>query len=223
MNSSLTIEDLHVLEARAAKARSQLDQRRGFASALSQRETALRSEIEQLQEKILVLEKASLLLSSIGEQRQLSAQQQIETLVTRGLQVIFGDHMSFHLVQSKRGGLPTVEFVVRTSFPDGAVLETEVWGATGGGLSAVVGFILQVVVLLLRRDKEEPLLAMDEPFSGLSVGYTEKLVEFLKELVDKTPIQFILNAHTHVDELIEIADKRYRISQPQGESRFREF
>src|SRR6476620_630067 len=98
---TLTDEYLSVLAARVAQARSRLDQRQGFALALAERGEELKADIEELKDQVLVLEKASILLSSIGEQRQLSAQRQIEVLVTRGLQVIFGDHMSFHLIQSK--------------------------------------------------------------------------------------------------------------------------
>jgi ABC-type glutathione transport system ATPase component len=222
MGDILVAEDLSALAVQVAQVRSRLDQRKGFALALAERGIELKADIRDLQDQIIVLEKASLLLSSIGEQRQLSAQHQIETLVTRGLQVIFGESMSFHLAQSKRGGLPTVEFIVRTTFPDGSHLDTEVWGATGGGLSAVVGFVLQTVMLLLSPDKA-PILNMDEPFAGLSDGYADKLVEFLKELVDKTPLQYVFVAHTHVDELVEIADRRYRFSQVDGETRFKEF
>lgn len=219
----MTSSDLASLELRVAQARREIDRRMGFALALAERGQQLEVEVADLKEQVAVMEKATIWLNTVGEQAQLGAQKQIESLVTRGLQVVFGPQMSFHLKQDVRARQPVVDFVVRTTFKDGSSLDTEVWGATGGGLSAVVGFILRVVVLLLSRDKNESLIALDEPFANVSSEYASKLVEFIQELTNKTSVQFIIVAHTHVDELSELADRRYSFIQTDGATTAKEY
>lgn len=217
------MDDLTTLALRVTKARRELDQRLGFALALAERGQQLEHDLTDLKHQIMVMEKATIWLNSIGESAQLGAQQQIESLVTRGLQTVFGENMSFHLKQDVRARQPVVDFIVRTTFKDGSHLDTDVWGSTGGGLSAVVGFVLRVVVLLLSQDKKETLVVFDEPFANVSAEYAERLVFFLKELTSKTSLQFFIVAHTHVDELSEIADKRYRFTQVDGITAAKEF
>lgn len=171
--------------------------------------------MSELAEQIVSHEKATTLLNSIGEEKQFAAQAAIEQLVTRGLQTIFDESLSFHIVQDVKARRAEVSFVIRSSLDGGRVLETDVMDSRGGGLSAVVGFLLRLVVMLLRTDtKADNVLVLDETFAHVSDEYLPALGEFLRQIVDKTGVQIIMV--THQPEFMEYADKVYRLSSKGG-------
>lgn len=182
----------------------------GAARVIIDRKTELEKEVSFLAEHVATLEKAAGVLAKIGEERQQEAQNQIESLVTQGLHKIFGDHLTFKVVQSVKGRTPVVEFVIQTSLPDGKVRETDILSAMGGGVSAVTGFLLRLVVLLLDKSKESSILVLDETFAHVSDAYLPALAEFLREIVDKAKVQIIMVTHQHI--FSEVADKAYKFS-----------
>jgi DNA repair exonuclease SbcCD ATPase subunit len=209
--------DLDELALRAARRRRELDAKQGEARALVSRIRSLREEVEILSTDVTELEQVTHLLNTIAEDKQLRAQQDIEELVSRGLQTIFDDSLSFHIVQSARGKTSIVEFIVRTTLAD-SVVETPVMDARGGGLAAVIGFLLRVVVMLLRGGtRQENLLLLDETFAMVSAEYLPVLGEFLRSIVEETGIQIVMV--THQTEFIDSADKVYRFSQEDGKTR----
>jgi DNA repair exonuclease SbcCD ATPase subunit len=153
-------------------------------------------------------ERAAAVLGSIGEKRQQAAQSQVEGLVTRGLQTVFGEEYSFHIEQSMNGTRPEVNFLVRSELADGKVIETDVMSSRGGGLASVVGFLLRVVIALLSRKASETVIFLDETFGMLSKEYEGRMAEFIRELADRTGLQFVMV--THSDAYSDLADKRYR-------------
>lgn len=217
------LTDTETLTSRVAARRRQLDARQGEARSELMRAKALQGEIATLTADVNILDHVTILLNSLGEERQLQAQQTIEELVTRGLQTIFDETLSFHIVQTTRAKNATVEFLVRDTFgaDDNTIRETPVMDARGGGLAATIGFLLRVVVMLLRGSTiEENILVLDETFAHVSAEYLPALGEFLRELVDKTGIQIIMV--THQPEFADYADKVYRFSQVDGETKVHE-
>jgi len=201
---------------RLRRARRALDRQVGEASALARAGQQLQTDIADLTRQVDDHTRAAAVLTSIGEQRQAAAQATIETLVTKGLQSIFGDDLSFHLVPVVRGNRPEVDFVVRSTL-DGAAVDTPVMDARGGGLAATVGFLLRLVVLLLSPHRQDTVLFLDETFAHVSAEYEPRLAEFLRELVDKTGVQVIMV--THSDAYAELADTRYRFQLVDGITR----
>lgn len=181
----------------------------------------VKAEIAELQSEISILEKSSIVLNSIAETRQIKAQTVIEELVTRGLQEIFDDTLSFHIVQKMNGKTVTVEFLVRTSLPGGVVVDTPVIDARGGGLAATIGFLLRVIIMLLRNGKDKDnILILDETFAMVSAEYLEGLGTFIREIVEKTGIQVVMV--THQPEFLDFADKAYRFSMVDGKTKVEE-
>jgi ABC-type uncharacterized transport system YnjBCD ATPase subunit len=203
-----------VIDTRLTRARSQLDQQRGQAVALATQGKNLLVEIAQLNEVIDLHEKAAHVLTTIGEQRQDRAQRQIEMLVTQGLTTIFEDNLTFHLVPGVRAKTPVVDFVVRSTLPDGTTVDTDVMAARGGGLAATIGFLLRLVILLLSRQRQDTVLFLDETFAHVSAEYIPRLIEFLKDLVAKTGVQIVLVTHDNAFE--EAADMVYRLQLIDG-------
>ncbi len=205
--------NLAQISVRVKNLRRVVDKRIAEARVIATTGKQLNEEIELAANDVDLYNKVAITLASIGEQRQADAQTKIEELVTRGLQTIFQDDLSFHVLQTQRGKTPEVKFVVRSSAGNKTV-ETPVMDARGGGLAAVVGFLLRLVVLLLSKDVKEPVLVLDESFSHVSAEYERPLAEFIKELVDKTKVQIILV--THSDAFSEFADRLYKFKLVNG-------
>lgn len=215
------MENLAELTVQARNRRRELDSLMGEARVTLARGKDLEKEIVELTESIQVQERATLLLNSIGEERQLKAQQIIEELVTRGLQTIFDDSLSFHILQTVRGKTANVEFVVRETRADG-FHETPVMEARGGGLAATIGFLLRIVVMLLKSKNttDENILILDETFAHVSDEYLPALGDFLREIVDKTGTQIVMV--THQSEFVDYADRVYRFTKKDGKTQVSE-
>jgi DNA repair exonuclease SbcCD ATPase subunit len=182
----------------------------GAAKAVVERAAVLTKEVDSLTENVKLLEKVAGILATVGETRQKEAQEQIELLVTQGLQKIFGPHLAFRVIQSVKGRVPVVDFVIQTTLSDGKVRETDILSSMGGGVAAVTGFLLRLVVLLLDKSRTSSVLVLDETFAHVSDAYLPALAEFLREIVDKTHMQIVMV--THQREFIEGADKCYEFS-----------
>lgn len=205
---------LDELAGRAAVRRRWLDAAVGEARSVVTRLKTVEAQVADLDAEVKVLEQTTGLLNSLSEERQTAAQATIEELVTRGLQTIFDPSLSFIIVQGVKGNAASVEFLIRKAIGD-AVIETPVLEAQGGGLSATVGFLLRVVVLLLRGEAAEgQLLVLDETFAHVSDDYVPRVAAFLREVVDRTGIRIVMV--THQQDFTEFADKVYRFSQKDG-------
>ena len=210
--------ELVELSARTRLWRRSLEREAGEARAAALRGKELMADIADSKSRVEHLIKAGSVLTRIGEDKQHAAQEQIEMLVTRGLQVIFDSDTSFHVVQSVKAGRPQVDFLIRSTM-DGKVVETSVMDSRGGGVASVVGFLLRLVVLLLGR-KQGALLVLDETFGMVSEDYEPRVAEFLRELVDKTGVQVLLITHSTAFD--DVADKRYRFAQTNGATAVKE-
>lgn len=209
-----TPHDLYTLVRRVRTVGRTLDHQLGEARALAASGQRIQSDIAALRSDIARLERVSGVLARIGEARQDQLQKRIEALVSQGLRAIFGDTITFHLVPGTERNTPVINFEVRSRIGE-HIVATDVMDARGGGLAAIVGFLLRLVVQLLKRKPGETvIMAQDEPFAYVSADYRPPLAAFLRELVDKTGVQIILV--THSDEFAALADVRYRFELADG-------
>lgn len=194
-----------------------IERRTGEATRVARDLQRVRTESEALIARSDALDKAIGILNAFADERQADLQQKIEALITHGLRTIFGPEMSFHVVPTMKGKIAAMEFVVRTVDSAGVVTETPVMDARGGGVAAVAGFLLRLIVLLLRKDTRRVLL-LDEAFGQLSEEYEPALAEFIRELVDRTPdVQIILV--THSVGYADVADITYRLALVDGRTK----
>ncbi len=208
--------DVTALAVRVRQRRSVLDVQAGEARALVKRGREAEAEVARLEADLESYERVCGVLTRIGEAEQASAQHQVEELVTRALQVIFGEELSFKLVPSVKRDQAFLDFVLVSSYGDRTV-ETPVMEARGGGMAAVVGFALRLVVLLLTPGARR-FLALDESFAHVSALYEPRVAEFLREVADKAGVQLLLI--THSSAYSDLADARYRLALgPDGVTR----
>ncbi len=209
--------DLTELSSRVNKARKTVDRRITEARLIATEGKRLKEEINLASSDVDLYSKVAITLASIGEARQADAQSKIEELVSRGLQGIFENkNMYFKVVQTQRGKTPEVKFIITSEGLNGRSVETDIMDARGGGLAAVVGFLLRLVVMLLDSKVDQPVLILDESFSHVSAEFEKPLVQFIVQLVEKTNAQIILVTHHLVDAFLEVADKKFRFVQEHG-------
>ncbi len=213
----MTDSSLDALALRARHRRRVLDERHGEMRSVLIRGKELQEEVASLTTLVEELDRVTVLLNSLGEDRQQRAQNTIEELVTRGLQTIFDSTLSFHIIQTTRGKSVQVDFMVRTTL-EGRVIDTPVMDSRGGGLIATVGYLLRLVIILLTREpgQDPPPMVLDETFAHVSAEYLPNVAAFVREVVDKTGVQTIIV--THQEELVGGADKVHRLSLKDGET-----
>lgn len=202
------VGDLDHLLTRQKLIQRRLDQEVGAARELVRRGQAAELEAERLAWQLESYERICGALTKVGEKEQGQAQRQIEELVTRALQVIFGEELSFKLVPRVLRDQAALDMVLVSTYGD-TVIETPVMEARGGGMAAVVGFVLRLVVLLLSPGVRR-FLALDESFAHVSASYEPRVAEFLREVADKAGVQLLLI--THSTAYSELADARYRLT-----------
>lgn len=209
------MNDLTRLQTRINSARKLVDRRITEARMIASQSKKLKEDIVLASSDVDLYNKVAITLASIGETRQADAQHTIEELVTRGIQSIFNDKsMAFKVTQTQRGKTPEIKFSVESRGLSGRTVSTSVMDARGGGLAAVVGFLLRLVVMLLNKEITEPVMILDEAFAHVSAEYEIPLAEFIKELIDKTNVTIILV--THSTAFSEFADARYKFKIIDG-------
>lgn len=206
------VSDLTDIENHLARRIAVHERATGEVRSLLTRKKEIIAEVSDLEALVVSVEEAIGVLNSYADSRQVVLQTKIETLVTEGLQTVFGTDLSFHAVSKQQGKLAATDFVIRSTV--GAdIIETPIMDARGGGVAAVAGFLLRVILLLLRSDARK-VLFLDETFAQLSAEYEPRLAEFLRELVDRTHCQIIMV--THSDAYTDLADKVYRFTLKDG-------
>ena len=190
------------------QSRKEADREAGEAAVIGRQGKAAKAEVARLRESLELHEQVLGVLTSVGEARQESAQRQVEGLVTRALQAVFSENLSFHLVSEVKGNRSTVDFVLRSRYGD-TEIDTPVMDARGGGMAAVVGFVLRLVVLLLTPGARR-VLFLDESFGMVSSSYEPRVAEFLRQVADKAGVQIVLI--THSTAYSDLADTGYELS-----------
>ena len=199
--------DLAGLTAAVQATRRSLDREAGRAQQVALAWQRAEEDIERLTERVELYAKTAALLTRIGEEAQESARAMFDDLATRALQDIFGDEFSFRLVPGEAGGQVTLEPVIRSVY-DGEVIETPVLDARGGGMAVVVGFVLQLVMVLLTPGARK-ILFLDETFAFVSESYTDRLAEFIAKVARGRGVQIVMITHDRT--YAQYADVKVRL------------
>lgn len=206
------MEALADLEVALRSAERRVERRVGEARRVLLDGKAAQEEVQALQERSAVLDEVIAALNSYADQRQVDLQAKVEKLVTHGLRIVFGEDLEFHLVPGMKGKYATTDFVIRSRVGEDWI-ETPVLQSRGGGVAAVVGFVLRVILLLLRPNARHTMF-LDETFAQLSEDYEEPLAEFIRELTDRTDVQVVLVTHSSAYDAA--ADTAYRLRLEDG-------
>jgi len=136
----------------------------------------------------------------------------IEQLVSQGLRRVLGEpSLSLELEQRVSRGKVAVRFNI-VSLSGAQKVTTDVLSARGGGLAAVVGFFVQLVLLLASGSSR--VLVLDETFAHLSAEFEPVMAEVLADMSEKMGVQIILV--THSPTYAEFADSVHTFALVDG-------
>lgn len=168
---------------------------------LDQKESLLK-EIKRIKNDREILVKVIALFGEIGlKQRELLGNR-VESIMTYGVRSVFCSDDNFKIEISEKRSYPTMDFVIERDGKGRAILDGD-----GGGLADICGFLLQLLVITLLKDRVRPFLFIDEALVHLSEEYRESMADLIKELANKVGLQLVFI--TQQREYVECADVAY--------------
>lgn len=173
----------------------------------------LEDEIADLKNNGEIQQSSIEILKKIVENMSKEHINQIEDLLTYGLQTIFYDR-DYEIeiqVEDKRNNNYAEIFLIERVTNDNVLRTSFNNSRLGGGIRTVVGFLLQV--FYIGYFNLNPIIFCDEAFSQISDDYLDGFMEFINHLSDKKGFKIVLI--THDDRLKEYARMFYRIELGQ--------
>jgi len=156
-------------------------------------------------------EQAREVIREVGLKTQQQLQYHISDISSLALEAVYDD--PYELV---------VEFVQRRN-----KTECDLWfrrddekmdplSATGGGAVNIASFALRVAAWSMQRPHSRNLLVLDEPFGNVSTDLLPRASEMLRQISERLKLQMIIV--THAEELIEAADRTFKVTMSKGVS-----
>ena len=165
------------------------------------------SEIVTLRGEYKLQEKAIIVMKELIDKLSQQHIKKLVDLLSFALKTIFYDkNYSVELkVENKRDSKSAQFFLVERIGEE--TLRYDFEDGIGGGILAVVGFVLQV--FYLGYFKLAKIIFCDESFSQISDQYIDGLMSFIHKLSDKRGFIFVLVSHDK--RLIDRGDKVYEV------------
>jgi DNA repair exonuclease SbcCD ATPase subunit len=179
---------------------SSIDQRLQFETATL---TRLSSRIKQLEEEKAQLVKAVGTLDRCVQLVSANGIGKIEGIVSDGLRKVFRNNSLGLLIEKKetaRGN--SYRLLIQKGDVVGNPMDS-----FGGGVQNVAGFLLRII--LIKRFKLAPFLALDEQFSNVSPEYQPRIAKLLKTLAG---LGFTILAVSHQPTITRGADHVYNVT-----------
>lgn len=184
----------------------------GARNALVEQLTAFELEAQQLAEGSELAVQARVLFESLTDKKREVVRTKIEALVTHGIQSVFGPDYQFRIEQKLARNQVTFEYRIFHAF-EGELRESDLRGAHGGGLVALVGFLLRVVMVLFVHPPRRRIIFLDETMAALDGDKRAPFAQLLRSLGEQLRMQFCLVSHS--PEYAADADKVYMVT-PNG-------
>lgn len=137
----------------------------------------------------------------------------VATIVSEGLELVFGDAMKFKINSETKNGASAVTFTLETV--NG---ETSIMNAEGGSVVQVASFLLELLAILAYRPAMRKTLLLDEAFGGVSQENIPAVAQLMRKLIDESGQQIILV--THERAFMDVADVVYEAKRTDGVTTF---
>jgi DNA repair exonuclease SbcCD ATPase subunit len=193
-----------VLNSRRSSLGQEVARRDLLQEQLGQRE----SEVLVLNSEAEVFTQVRTLFQTLEDSKRELVRSKIEALVTYGIQSVFGPHYAFRIEQKTARNQVTFEYRIKHEF-EGSVHESALRGAHGGGLVALVGFLLRVVMVLFAHPARRRIIFLDETMAALDGDKRGAFAALVRRLGDSLGLQVVLI--THSPEYADEADKVYLV------------
>lgn len=191
--------------------KSVLNQKIGQKDLLQSRLKELKSDQKLKRSQILDIESAQVIIQAVAKDTQNQITEYISDIVSMALKAVFDDPYIFNIEFVEKRGKTEAEI---SFIRDGEKLNPI--AGSGGGAVDVASFALRVALWTLQKHRTSNTIILDEPMKWLDKTLIYKAGEMLKMLSEKLNIQFIIV--THIQELIESADKVFNIKIKKGVS-----
>ncbi len=214
----VAVADLNQLEGRVRDLRDAVardEGRQGVILEQLQEQTVRRDSARETAELAL---NTRLLLEKLTDSKREVVRDRIESLVTFGIRAVFGAEYTFRIVQGTARNNVTFNYRVTRDMGGEVDLDTDLRGSHGGGLVALVGFLLRVVMVLFVTPSRRRIILLDETMAALDGDKRAPFAQLMRQLGEKLDLQFLLV--THSEEYVEDADKAYTIKSSGGRARF---
>jgi len=164
-------------------------------------------EIEDLKKESIIQDKSIIIMKELIDKLSQQHIKKLVDLLSFALSTVFYDkNYSVELkVENKRDSKSARFFLMEKIGED--ILQYDFEDGIGGGILAIVGFILQV--FYLGYFKLAKVIFCDESFSQISDQYIDGLMSFIHQLSEKKGFIFVLVSHDK--RLIERGDKIYEV------------
>ena len=162
--------------------------------------------IKEREKQAKQLLEAREVLISVGSATQKQIMSYITSLCTLMLQTIYGERYTLVIDFNKKHNKSEASLKVYKGELELSLKDEE----TGGGVIDIVALAMRFAMWSLSSPRTAPVFLMDEPLKNVSKDKLPFVKEVLQELCEKINLQIIMVSHE--EELIEIADKAYRVT-----------
>jgi DNA repair exonuclease SbcCD ATPase subunit len=189
---------------------------------LSGRVESLQNDIEsketQINEKLALVDdlaKAQWILTEVQQKTQERFKEKIEGLVTMAIKSVYDRPFGFELVFERKRDKMEIRPLIYEIVNGQKEYYDDPEGELGGGIVDICSFALRIVLWTIEKPRSRNVFILDEP--GKNLGQLISLFgQMLKEVSHKLHVQLIVI--THDEELIDQADKSWRVTHDGRES-----
>lgn len=172
---------------------------------LSNQMTEIDNEIKDLSRTNTNLHKAANFCDLLVEKFNQASVEDIEKLVTEGLQFVFQKPYKFHMNPDVKRGNMTYNFSLEI---DGREIDNII-ESEGGGIVSVISIIMRIITILIAEQPMKRVLFLDESLGMLSAEYLDNASRFIKNLGEKLSFTIVLVTHqedfkAHADTVYEV-------------------
>lgn len=168
----------------------------------------VRADAEGSQHQLEICRRSREVLVEIAKLKRQETSAKIEDLVSKGLRTVLGDQTAkLRIVEHQTAKRIAFRFAVETK----GFESEDVRGEKGGGLQALLSFLLTVVLSTILDPKKTRFFVFDERFAHLSRNHLPATGQLVKEMCDILGAQIL--EVSHQAELEERADVVYEFKQ----------
>jgi DNA repair exonuclease SbcCD ATPase subunit len=191
--------------------RNYVEQQKGSRALVQASIRDLKSRLKETRKDLRRHEEAREIIREVGLKTQQQLQYHISEITSLALGAVYDD--PYQLV---------AEFVQRRNKTECDLLferggeRMDPLAASGGGAVNIAAFALRVASWSMLHPRSNNVLVLDEPFGNVSVDLLPRVSEMVQQISSKLGLQIIMV--THAEELIENADRTFRVIIKKGVS-----
>ena len=183
---------------------SMLSNARTSLSSYKQQEIVARAAVADIDESVTFINEAVKLTQD-------EIKDQVESLVTTAMEMVFDKHYDFELRFDRVGNRLDCKAVLI----DGDRVMDDLEFDVGGSRIDTISIALRVVIWSLEDDQPRGVFILDEPFTSLGGSHLlDRTLEVIQRLSQELGIQMIII--THIERAQAIADRAWNVVNIDG-------